>query len=35
MVDAASPARGREDQRHKARLTDGEVGWYCRLEVGS
>ena len=32
---AAPPARGREDQRHKARLTDGEVGWYCRLEVGS
>ena len=32
---AASPACGREDHRHKARLTDGEVGWYCRLEVGS
>ena len=32
---AASPARGREDHRYKARLTDGEVGWYCRLEVGS
>ena len=32
---AAPPARGREDQRHKARLTDGEVGWYCCLEVGS
>ena len=32
---AAPPARGREDHRHKARLTDGEVGWYCRLEVRS
>ena len=32
---AASPACGREDHRHQARLTDGEVGWYCRLEVGS
>ena len=32
---AASPACGREDHLQKARLTDGEVGWYCRLEVGS
>ena len=31
----AAPARGRECQRQKARLTDGELGLDCRLEVVS